>query len=204
MINIVSLYESIQSNNYFTNVINMNRSFPYLHKFDPKTFLIIGSKPHPKYNTIDSFNLEDISREMDKYKLFVLDKYFCVLPNNEISEILDLFNAHKKKLIVIGYTCYTNLNINNTNNMFRPIDVTKYPFNQSSENVLYKRPSIKLILLYIFCSITIVAGYIKEPKLLYKIVLLILILVPLIFPLKKVILIDYSSSQPKVKSDNYK
>ena len=201
MINIVELYEKIQSNQNIFNIIDLSRRFNYLDNYKSDSLLIIGSKPHPRFHTINSFNKEKIKTVLNKYNIFVLDKGFCILSNNEILNLLDLFSNSKKKLIIVGYESYVNVNINNTNKMFRPIDITKYPFNINGTKVIYKKPSIKLILVYLFCCVTIFMGNRRDPRILYKFVLIILILFPLIFPTKKVLFIDYSIDKKKTNSN---
>ena len=118
---------------------------------------------------------------LDKHKLIVLDKYICRLSNSEIKNILNLLNTKKKDFIFVGYSCYCNCNIDNSNKLFRPIDITKYPFNQKNHRTIYKNLSIKLIILYIFCLIAIFVSNKKDPRLLYKFVLVILILSPFFY-----------------------
>jgi hypothetical protein len=195
MINIVELYEKIQNNHNIFNIIDLSRGFNYLANYKLDSLIIVGCKPHPRFHTINSFNKEKLKTILHKYNIFVLDKGFCKLPNNDILNLLDFFSKHKKKLIVVGYQCYVNVNIDNTNNMFRPIDITKYPFNQTKSKTIYKSYSIKLIIFYIFCCITIFLGHKRDPRVLYKIVLLILILFPFIFPTKKVLFIDFSNNR---------
>lgn len=189
MVNIVELFEKIQNNKGLFNIIDMSRRFSYLKKFNKKDILIIGSGSHPKYITLDTFELKSIERVLDKHKLIVLDKYTCRLSNSEIKNILNLLNTKKKDFIFVGYSCYCNCNIDNSNKLFRPIDITKYPFNQKNHRTIYKNVSIKLIILYIFCLIAIFVSNRKDPRLLYKFVLVILILSPLVFPMKKVLYI---------------
>tara|TARA_B100000925_G_scaffold244078_1_gene193828 strand:- start:66 stop:641 length:576 start_codon:yes stop_codon:yes gene_type:complete len=189
MVNIVELFEKIQNNKGLFNIIDMSRRFSYLKKFNKKDILIIGSGSHPKYITLDTFELKSIERVLDKHKLIVLDKYTCRLSNSEIKNILNLLNTKKKDFIFVGYSCYCNCNIDNSNKLFRPIDITKYPFNQKNHRTIYKNVSIKLIILYIFCLIAIFVSNKKDPRLLYKFVLVILILSPLVFPMKKVLYI---------------
>ena len=189
MVNIVELFEKIQNNKGLFNIIDMSRRFSYLKKFNKKDILIIGSGSHPKYITLDTFELKSIERVLDKHKLIVLDKYTCRLSNSEIKNILNLLNTKKKDFIFVGYSCYCNCNIDNSNKLFRPIDITKYPFNQKNHRTIYKNVSIKLIILYIFCLIAIFVSNKKDPRLLYKFVLVILIVSPLVFPMKKVLYI---------------
>ena len=192
MVNIVELFEKIQNNKGLFNIIDMSRRFSYLKKFDKKDILIIGSKSHPKYKTLDTFELRSIEKVLDKHKLIVLDKYTCRLSNSEIKNILNLLNTKNKDFIFVGYSCYCNCNIDNSNKLFRPIDITKYPFNQKNHRTIYNNVSIKLIILYIFCLIAIFVSNRKDPRLLYKFVLVILILSPLFFPMKKVLYIKNS------------
>ena len=56
MINIVELYEKIQSNQNIFNIIDLSRRFNYLDNYKSDSLLIIGSKPHPRFHTINSFN----------------------------------------------------------------------------------------------------------------------------------------------------
>ncbi len=192
MNNIVEFYEKIQKKQNLFNFIDLSRSYSYLKNYNKKDMLIIGSRPHPKYTTLKSFDIDKISPQLNKYKLFVLDKYVCKLPNEKITEILKLFKTHKKNVIFVGYTCYVNLNINNTNNMFRPIDITKYPFNTENTKIIHKSFSLKLILLYIFCVISIILGNRKDPRILYKFVIILLLIIPIAFPFKKVIYVKNS------------
>ena len=190
MITIVEFYEKIQKKQNLFNFIDLSRSYKYLKKYDRKNILILGAKSHPKFKTLKTFDIEKIKPELSKYKLFVLDKYVCKLPNEDILNLLKLFKNNKKNVIFVGYSCYANLNINNTNNMFRPIDVTKYPFNQKNTEIVYKNISIKLVLLYIFCLISIILGNMRDSRLLYKFVIILLIIIPVAFPIKKVLFIN--------------
>ena len=192
MITIVEFFEKIQKTQNLFNFIDLSRSYDYLKRYNKNTMLILGAKSHPRFKTLDSFDIEKIKAELQKYNLFVLDKTVCKLPNDDISNLLELFKNNKKNVIFVGYSCYTNLNINNTNKMFRPIDVTKYPFNKKNTETIYKNVSIKLVLLYIFCVISIILGNKRDSRLLYKFVIILLIIIPIAFPFKKVIFIKNS------------
>ena len=76
--------------------------------------------------------------------------------------------------------------------MFRPIDITKYPFNTENTKIIHKSFSLKLILLYIFCVISIILGNRKDPRILYKFVIILLLIIPIAFPFKKVIYVKNS------------
>lgn len=192
MITIVEFYEKLQKKQNLFNFIDLSRSYKYLKQYDKETMLILGAKTHPRFKTLNTFDIEKIKPELHKYRIFVLDKYVCKLPNEAISNLLNLFKINKKNVIFVGYSCYANLNVNNTNDMFRPIDITKYPFNEKNTKTIYKNISIKLVLLYIFCLISIILGNMRDSRLLYKFVIILLIIIPVAFPFKKVIFINNS------------
>jgi len=192
MITIVEFYENLQKKQNLFNFIDLSRSYNYLKKYDKESMLILGAKTHPRFKTLNTFDIEKIKPELHKYRIFVLDKYVCKLPNEDISNLLNLFKSNKKNVIFVGYSCYANLNVNNTNDMFRPIDITKYPFNKKNTKIIYKNISIKLVLLYIFCLISIILGNMGDSRLLYKFVIILLIIIPVAFPFKKVIFINNS------------
>ena len=97
MNNIVEFYEKIQKKQNLFNFIDLSRSYSYLKNYNKKDMLIIGSIQHPKYTTLKSFDIDKISPQLNKYKLFVLDKYVCKLPIEKITEKLKLFKSNKKK-----------------------------------------------------------------------------------------------------------
>jgi hypothetical protein len=186
---IVEFFEKIQKKQNSYIPFNIYRNYTYLNKYSPEQLLIVGGKTHPKYNTTNDFKLDTIKKHIDKYSIFVLDKYVCSQSNKSITELLDYFKKNNKDVIFVGYTTYINLNINNNNEMFRPIDITKYPFNVKNTKVIHKAVSIKLLILFVLCITTITIGNYRDPRILYKITLLLLLLSPLGFPSKKVLFI---------------
>jgi len=195
MFDIVKFYENIQQKTGLFDILSFHRKYSYLNKYKDKKILIIGTKKHPKYNTCESFKPVEIEKFIKNYDILVIDKYFCNLSTLQIKSILDLIRKYKKDSIFIGYSSIVNININNTNNMFRPIDITKYPFNIENTKTIYKNVSLKLLALYVFCIIMMIIGNYNEPRFLYKLALLLLILIISIFPIKKVLFVKYQENK---------
>ena len=195
MVNIVKFYENIQQKTGLFDMISFHRKYSYLKKYKDKKLLIVGSKKHPKYDTCESFKPLEIEKSINNYDIIVIDKYFCNLSTSDIKSILNLIKRYKKDSIFIGYSSILNININNTNNMFRPIDITKYPFEVKNAKIIHKSISLKLLILYIFCVIMMIIGNYHEPRFLYKFALLLLILVISVFPIKKVLFLKYQENK---------
>lgn len=198
MIDIVKFYESIHARKLKIYPFNTDRNYWYLNNkylkdISSRKILIVGYSTHSKYNTIGISELNKLPGVLHNYDLIVLDKYMCTLSIDEIKNIIDTLIIKKKSFIFSGYTTHLNMNINNHNKMFRPIDITKYPFNVKLEPIVINQQySKKLILLYIACVLAILHGNSKDPRILYKFTLILLILLLFVFPKKKILYFNLS------------
>jgi len=193
MLDIVRLYETIHRRKYTMLPFNTERSYTYLNNLRDACaakILIVGCKSHSKYDTLPTFDIDQISSKMNNYDIIVLDKYICRLKNTEIKSIINILINNKKSFIFSGYSTYLNMNIDNHDKMFRPIDITKYPFNiTNNSSVIKQQYSKKHVILYGICIVTIIHGNWIGPRILYKVAMLGLILSLFVFPRKKVLYI---------------
>lgn len=166
------------------------RPFYYLKPYYNNKILIIGTDSHPKYDTLSTFKMSEIVNRLNHYDLFVLDKSICNQSRGTIHKILNIFKINNKNVIVSCYTTYLNFNIDNNKGMFRPIDITKYPFNINKNiTVLKYILSKKYTISYIILLLTFIYTNYAYSHKLYKVVLVLLIICSLIFPVKKIIFI---------------
>ena len=188
MLDIVKLYESIHAKKYKIFPFHNERKYPYLTQMTSYKILIVGCTSHSKYDTLALADINKLSNVIHKYNLIVLDKYICTIPNNTIKSIIEIIIRNNKSFIFSGYTTFVNMNIDNHNKMFRPIDITKYPFNiKLKPVVISEQYSKKLVLLYIICIAAIIHGNWTDPRILYKVTLLLLLLLMFVFPKKKIV-----------------
>ena len=123
----------------------------FLNDYKERNILMLG---YEKWETsLDTLDFKDISKVKDidftKYNLIVIGPKINFKKRKYIVELLDLFKTKKLDYIFYGYSSYANLNLENTKNMFRPIDITKHPFNIKSDNIIDNSFEHKTLIVYI-------------------------------------------------------
>ena len=94
--------------------------------------------------------------------------------------------------IILGYSSYINLNVDNHKYMFRPIDITKYPYKINKYKILDSRLSKNYTIKYVLLLLFVIFLNINQPSFLNKINLFIVTLFVLIVPYRKYIHLDNS------------
>ena len=102
---------------------------------------------------------------------------------------MNLCKVSKKNVIFNGYTCLINLNIDNYNKMFRPIDITKYPFNVENNTILELSFLKKIYFIYIILLLFFLYNTFTKDEYIYKITTILFLFFVFIIPLKKRILV---------------
>lgn len=194
MINVIDIIEYIHNLNFSFAKKPEKTTISFLNDYKNDKILLLGYENHRyNYDCIPIKKESLIIENLDKYTLFVIHKDFCKLSRVDIERLLDLFKIHNKKVIFCGYGSYLNLNIENSKNMFRPIDITKYPFSIDKKYKVIKKSiakgiTSKYLLLLVFTILTNIYGTYR----LYRINLILILLLLLIFPYHKYVLVDFS------------
>ena len=144
MINIVDLVEKMHNIDCdISKYINKNIELPILDNYKNNKILLIGfsDKYIYKYDHISSFKISDIEKIIKDYNLVVINEKFSELSTNTIQELIDFFKKTKVNSIILGYSSYINLNVDNHKYMFRPIDITKYPYKINTYKIIESRLS---------------------------------------------------------------
>ena len=141
-------------------------------------------------NTLDFLEIDKIKNtDLSKYNLVVIGPKINLQKRSYISQLLKLLASKKLDYIFYGYSSYSNLNLENTKNMFRPIDITKHPFNIKVHKIIDNSFENKTIMIYIATLFLAIYLNYKNSVITYKIFLLIVILFVLIIPRKKIVYI---------------
>ena len=163
----------------------------FLNDYKERNILMLG---YEKWETsLDTLDFKDISKvknvDFTKYNLIVIGPKINFKKRKYIVELLDLLKTKKLDYIFYGYSSYANLNLENTKNMFRPIDITKHPFNIKSDNIIDNSFEHKTLIVYILTlALAIYLNY-KNSNNTYRLFLLIVILFVIIIPRKKIVYI---------------
>jgi hypothetical protein len=189
----MSLLELVEKfNNFDFNYFRIKPNISFLKDFKNKKILMLGYKKwETSFNNYLFTSLDKIEKKIKNYDLIVIGPAINYCKRKYILNLLKIMDNKKKSFIFYGYTSNVNFNLENTRNMFRPIDITKYPFNIHKykileESILYSR----LILIIISIITTIYLIYTSD-KQLYKVFLLVLIAIMFILPRKKILYIKY-------------
>ena len=178
-------------NNFDFSFLKKKADITFLKPYKDKKILMVG---YQKYETeIDSildFDIEKLKLLLDKYNLFVISYRINYQTRKKIKDIIKLFNQNKKNFIFLGYKSVINLNLDNSKNMFRPIDLRKDPFDIKNYKVLSSGPYYYYLIQYILLIIFSIYLNIKFDKFLYKILILIVILFALFIPFKNILYIS--------------
>lgn len=183
--------------NIVENFNNINLSFlklkpdiSFLREFDNKKILMIGySNDDLKLDNIRELDIEKIKLKINNYDLFVISDKINYKPRLFIKKLLKLFEKNKKDYIFSGYFSYLNLNLDNSNNMFRPIDITRDPFNLKASRVLKNGISPYYFIQYLILLTFTIYLNMNFNKFLYKFLTIIVLLFALFIPFKKIVYI---------------
>ena len=163
----------------------------FLNNYKERNILMLG---YEKWETsLDTLEFKDISEikniDFAKYNLIVIGPKINFKQRIYINQLLKILKDKNLDYIFYGYSSYTNLNLENTKNMFRPIDITKRPFNIKPNEIIDNSFEHKTLIIYI--ATLILAFYLnyKNSVNTYRIFLLIVVLFVLIIPRKKIVYI---------------
>lgn len=177
-------------NNYYRNNDKKRKyNFDYLKKFTNKKKLYIGYSNLENKNFIREYDIQKIKNQIKNYDLLVINKNICYESRRLINDLLNLCKLSKKNVIFNGYTCLINLNIDNYNKMFRPIDITKYPFSIENNTILELSFLKKIYLIYIILLLFFLYNSFTKDEYIYKITTILFLFFVFIIPLKKRILV---------------
>ena len=170
--------------------IKTKADISFLTPYKNKKILMIGySDYETKLDSILNFNIDEINRNIDNYDLFVISHKISCKNRKTIQDIIRLFSENKKNYIFYGYSTYLNLNLDNSRDMFRPIDITKEPFNVKNYKKLNTSPCYYYLIQYTLLAIFSIYLNIKYSKFLYKILIIIVILFAFLIPFKNILYI---------------
>lgn len=177
-------------NNLDFNIFKQKADISFLKAYKNKKILMIGyNKYETNISSIPDFDITQIKLNIDNYNLFVINPKINYKDRSTIKNIIKLFSKKRKDVIFYGYTSYLNLNLDNSNNMFRPIDITKEPFNIKNYEILQTGPYYYYFVQYICLVVFTTYLNIKFDKTLYKILIIIISASALFIPFKKILYI---------------
>lgn len=177
-------------NNIDLSFLNKKADISFLKPYKDKKILMIGyNHTETNLNSLPDFDIEAINKNINKYDLFVISNKINFQTRKKIKNILDLFSKKNKDYIFYGYTSYLNLNLDNSKNMFRPIDIRKEPFNIKNFKKLNTSPYYYYLIQYICLTIFTLYLNIKFNKLLYRFLAVIVLLFALFIPFKNILYI---------------
>lgn len=189
MKNIIDLVEKIHQIDYRFFKNYKKKEIDFLKNYKNDKILLVGYNENYIYDNI-KLDKQTILANIDKYSLFVISKDFCKLTRDMISQLVAIFRKHNKKALFCGYGSYLNLNLENHKSMFRPIDITRYPFDLNGNyTVVMERFSKSISIKYLILMIFIVFTNLKHDYILYRISLILFILLLLIIPYRKYVLV---------------
>lgn len=172
------------------NVFRVKSDISFIKKFIDKRIIFIGYNEKMDFDIMPKIDLQNIKKIINDYDLFVINNNICYLSISEIKELLSYFKNKKKDIIINGYTTIINANIDNSKNMFRPIDISKYPFTPDKFKVIQLKWNIYFTLFFCICLIFLIFGSLTSRKILYKIMLVFFIFMGLLLPIDKTIYIQ--------------
>lgn len=126
--NIINIYSNIGNRPKYTDIIGIKK--PAYIGFKNLVGENLLSIPFEEIIELEEL-IESVGIE-----IFVVNEDINYRDNNYILELLNLCKKKNIDVIFEGYTSLINLNISNSNNMFRPIDISKNPFNIEVDSVV--------------------------------------------------------------------
>tara|TARA_B100001093_G_C26843105_1_gene1021536 strand:- start:2317 stop:2907 length:591 start_codon:yes stop_codon:yes gene_type:complete len=189
MTNIIDLVEKIHQIDFRFFKNNKKLDIDFLKNYQNDKILLVGYNENYIYDNI-KLEEQSIITNIDRYTLFVINKDFCRLTRDMIHRLVGIFRKYNKKVLFCGYGSYLNLNLENHKSMFRPIDITRYPFNlEGNYTVIMERFSKSISIKYLILMLFIIFTNIKHDFILYRISLILFILLLLIIPYRKYVLV---------------
>ena len=172
------------------NLFKVKSDISFIKKFVNRKILFIGYNEIMDFDVMPEITIDKISKVVLDYDLFVIHERVCYLSIGKIKNLLNYFKDKKKDVIFSGYTTIINANIDNSINMFRPIDITKYPFKIETHQVLKLKWNIYFLTIYFICLSLLIFGSIVSSKILYKIMLGFICIFGIFLPINKIIYIQ--------------
>jgi hypothetical protein len=172
--------------------LKLKPDISYLNNFKGKKILMIG---YESWETnLPSYPFKDINK-IDKnifksYDIIVIGYKINYKKRTYIKSLLNLLVSLKKNIIFEGYSSITNLNLENTKGMFRPIDITKYPFNIKNTKTIQTYLEYNTIIPYLLVLAISTYFSIKRKHKAFRILLFLMLLFVLILPIKKILYIN--------------
>tara|TARA_B100000963_G_C22630095_1_gene674499 strand:+ start:2239 stop:2805 length:567 start_codon:yes stop_codon:yes gene_type:complete len=160
----------------------------FLENYKNHKIIMTGyEKWETSLKTVDFKNV--MSTDLSQYNLVVIGPKINFEKRTFIIKLVKFLESKKIDYIFYGYSSYCNLNLENTKKMFRPIDITKHPFNIKPHKILDNSFENKTIIIYFLTLILAIYLNIKNSVNTYKIFLLLVILFVLLIPRKKIVYI---------------
>ena len=177
-------------NRIISFIIPKNNHFFYINdKKNKLKKLYLTNDIYFEKNTDNcKIDLEIIKKKnLKKYDLIIIGEEINNYSNKKIQKIINFFLKNNKNIIIEGYSSFYNLNIDNFCNWFRPIDVTKDPFNYKNTKILYKNISFKFLIQYLILIFIIIYINIKNNSFLNFILFASTLIVTVLIPFKKIL-----------------
>lgn len=187
---IVKLLESFNNLNF--DYLKPRPDINFLESFNDKKILMVG---YCSWETTISSKCIKKFLKLDQSELLIYDLIVFGPDINYqsikiIKSCLEKCNKIKKNCIFYGFSTLINLNIDNSRNMFRPINISLYPFNIINFKIINKDISWYYFLKYLILLVLLIYINVKFNKKLYKILLIIFILLGIFLPRKHIVYIS--------------
>ena len=179
-------------NDIFSFLKPKNRTFFYLDQKEKFKKLYLTNQIYSEKNTdICEINFEKIKeKDLKKYKLVIISKEINYCSNKTVKKIINFLIKNKKDVIIEGYNCYFNLNLDNYCNWFRPLDVTKEPFNYKKKKILYYNISLNYLIQYLILIFLLIFVNFKNNSFLNLILFFSTLIILFFIPFKKIIQLE--------------
>lgn len=181
-------------NKILSFMIPKKKPFFYLDDQNKLKKLYLTNKMYFEKNT-DNCKIDiDVikNKKIKKYNLIIIGEEINSYNNKKIQKIINYFLKNNKNIIIEGYSSFYNLNIDNFCNWFRPIDITKEPFNYKNTKILYRNISFKFLIQYLILIFLIIYINIKKNSVLNFILFALTLFIILLIPFKKILQIRKS------------
>tara|TARA_B100001093_G_scaffold518923_2_gene605591 strand:- start:1375 stop:1953 length:579 start_codon:yes stop_codon:yes gene_type:complete len=187
---LIKIFKKI--NDIFSFLKPKNRTFFYLdHRKKFKKLYLTNQIYSEKNTDICEINFEKIKeKDLKKYKLIIISKEINYCSNKTIKKIINFLIKNKKDVIIEGYSCYFNLNLDNYCNWFRPLDVTKEPFNYKKKKILYYNISLNYLIQYLILILLLILVNFKNNSFLNLILFFSTLIILFFIPFKKIIQLE--------------
>lgn len=172
--------------------LKMKPDITYLNNFKGKKILLMGyEKWETNLPTYEYKPIKNIEKDyLNTFDIIVLGSNINYQRRSYIIEIINLMKSIKKPFIFEGYTCISNMNLENTKNMFRPIDITKHPFNIIENKIIQQYFEYKTLIIYLLALIFGIYFSLKKKDIAFKVYLVLIVAFVLFLPRKKILYIN--------------